>query len=99
VLVIKIVQAAAGFSSDHAGQYIRSFVPDTDEFGQGVLVTTANLNDALKFETWPAAFEFWKQQSRRCPTRTDGKPNRPLTAFTVTFESVIEQDEVKRARK
>ena len=96
MLVIKIVQAAAGFSSDHAGQYIRSFVPDTDEYGQGVLVTTANLDDALKFETWPAAFEFWKQQSRRCPLRMDGKPNRPLTAFTVTIEPIVDSKEVRK---
>jgi hypothetical protein len=31
----------------------------------------------------------WKRESTTHPTRDDGRPNRPMTAFTVT---VIEDD-------
>ena len=32
------------------------------------------------------AFELYRKISVKQPLRADGKPNRPLTAFTVSFE-------------
>jgi len=40
-----------------------------------------------------AAFECWQQVLRSRPVRPDGKPNRPLTAFTV---AIVPDGEVPR---
>jgi hypothetical protein len=70
--------------------YIKDFEPDVDALGRGHLRVTNNKGDAKQFADLEAALEFWKQQSKRLPLRPDGKPNRPLTAFTITFERTDE---------
>jgi hypothetical protein len=32
--------------------------------------------------------DLWQRPSTEVPLRPDGRPNRPLTAFTVEFETV-----------
>lgn len=52
----------------------------------GIVEITDNPARAL---TWPdkeSAFEAWRRQSTSVPLRTDGRPNRPLTAFTIAIE-------------
>ena len=50
---------------------------------------TPDINEALQFTSFNAAFQFYNRQSVREPLRTtDGMPNRPLTAFDVIFESL-----------
>jgi hypothetical protein len=83
---ILIVESALGYSTEHDGRYIVSFEPDVDELGRGRLVTTPNVEEARDWPDPSAAFEFWRQRSKRVPLRPDGKPNRPLTAYTVMFE-------------
>ena len=51
--------------------------------GRGVLVDTPDQARATVFPSAFDALEYWKRQSTRRPLRDDGKPNRPLTAFTV----------------
>lgn len=67
--------------------WVVSFDPDVHGEGYpyptGNLVTTIDPADALPFDTFSSAFEFARQQSTVFPTRPDGEPNRPLTAFTV----------------
>jgi len=56
--------------------------------GMGQVKFTA---DPAQARSWPhavAAFEAWRQVSPTMPTRPDGRPNRPLTAFTITPEEV-----------
>ena len=36
--------------------------------------------------TFEEAFELYRKISVKQPLRADGKPNRPLTAYTVNFE-------------
>jgi hypothetical protein len=48
------------------------------------LVTTGELEHATRYTT-TEAFELWRSVDPRNPTRADGKPNRPLTAFTVNI--------------
>jgi len=45
--------------------------------------TTDKIEEARHFENAGEALLFWSTQSRVKPRRPDGKPNRPLTAFTV----------------
>lgn len=51
--------------------------------GTGQMCVTTDPERALGFDTAEEALEFWKTPSRTVPLRDDGRPNRPLTAFTV----------------
>lgn len=51
--------------------------------GRGNTVLTPNVEEALKFESNADALMFWRQESRSVPLRDDGRPNRPMTMFTV----------------
>ena len=44
---------------------------------------------ARRFDTSAAAVMCWGQQSTLVPLRDDGKPNRPLTAWTVTIKEIL----------
>ena len=49
---------------------------------------TGDISLAKKFD-FMSAWNLYMTQSRSLPFRpTDGKPNRPLTAFTVAFENM-----------
>jgi hypothetical protein len=63
----------------------RGFIKSYDDTpcGRGHVVFTPHVEKALRFESAGAAMEFWRTRSKTVPTRPDGKPNRPLTAFTV----------------
>jgi len=69
------------------GYYIKSHDPDAFN-GLGHLVTTMDRDKAKTFSSLEAAVRFYKQQSTVRPLRPDGKPNRPLTAYTISLERV-----------
>lgn len=54
--------------------------------GHGWFETTDDRAQALRFPDSLAAMLAWKTQSTTRPLRPDGKPNRPLTALTVSIE-------------
>lgn len=56
--------------------------------GQGFAVFTNDKAMAKRFDNVVEALAFWQTQSKTVPLRPDGKPNRPLTASTITFENV-----------
>ncbi|MFL5302733.1 MAG: hypothetical protein ACJ79R_20575 [Anaeromyxobacteraceae bacterium] len=64
------------------GQYLARFDPEAHG-GDGYVEGTKDPSRALRFESWEAAFHCWQRQSVSKPLRGDGKPNRPLSAFTV----------------
>lgn len=87
-VVIRAVQLE-GFvmtgRGDVKGGYLEAF--DVDAFnGGGDATFTDDKEKAIKFRDLAHAFETWKTQSKVRPLRADGKPNRPLTAFSITFE-------------
>ena len=43
---------------------------------------------AIHFEDMGQAFACWKRTSSIRPFREDGQPNRPLTAYHISFETV-----------
>lgn len=51
---------------------------------------TDDVKQALKFDTFLDAANAWKTTSRKRPFRDDGKPNRPLTAYSVSIERIDE---------
>lgn len=56
--------------------------------GHGLLTVTKKRDEAKVFESGMEAMEFWRKQSVTKPLRPDGKPNRPLTAFTISIEGL-----------
>lgn len=83
--VMKAVGFANGKHCPHAGQYLEFF--DFDRFdGEGFGQFTKDRSKALTFANPGEALKFWKTTSKVRPRRPDGKPNRPLTALSVTLE-------------
>lgn len=67
--------------------YLASYDADSDG-GRGRCTVTLNPAEAMSFENMTQAMEVWRTQSKVRPLREDGKPNRPLTAFTVELVQV-----------
>jgi hypothetical protein len=62
-----------------------------DSAGYGRLSLTGSPARALAFRDTAEAMAFWTQVSKTVPVRdTDGKPNRPLTVFTVSVSPLPE---------
>jgi hypothetical protein len=76
--------ATAGVPSapELEGQYLESFDVEAHD-GRGTATWTLDVGSAMKFEDLVSAIEAWQTQSRLRPLREDGRPNRPLTAFSV----------------
>jgi hypothetical protein len=79
---IRIVHLATGQPSGADGQWVKSYTPD-GHGGRGDLLLTENKHEAKVYANAAAAMEEWRRVSSTHPTRPDGKPNRPMTAFTV----------------
>lgn len=57
-------------------------------FGKGDDGWTPDLAKAKRFPSFEAAVACWEAQSTLVPRRSDGKPNRPMMAYTVTIKEV-----------
>ena len=84
ILLIGLVN---GQATREGGRYVRTYDPSGNR-GQGSFTTTEDTVDALQFGTETEAFEKWREPYG---LRADGRPNRPLTAFTMTIEEVGER--------
>ena len=69
------------------GQYLVSYDVEAHD-GRGTAEFSESLYEAMRFPTAMAAILAWKTQSTVCPLREDGRPNRPLTAFTMEPRAV-----------
>ena len=52
------------------------------------VVTTPDIYAAKHFTDYAEFHKVWTLVDNRNPVRPDGKPNRPLTAFSVTTEFI-----------
>lgn len=77
-----MVGFANGEPSAYDGQYLERFDPEY-EGGLGRVWTTSDPNKAKLFDNAADALLLWKTQSQTNPLRSDGKPNRPMTALTI----------------
>jgi hypothetical protein len=77
--------SAAISNSVEMGEYLEWSDPDANN-GKGDEGWTTDINKAKKFPSFTAAMECWTEQSSVKPYRPDGKPNKPLTAWSVTVE-------------
>jgi len=83
--VIRCIEYADGRVSPAEGMYLKSFDPDAYD-GMGHAEWTPNRWEAMQFTKPFGALNTWRQQSTVRPFRSDGKPNRPLTAYSVVIE-------------
>lgn len=83
--VIRVVGDALGRPTEHDGCYLVDYDVDARD-GRGEITTSPHPDEARRFDDGGAALEAWRTVSTVSPTRPDGKPNRPLTAFTVSIE-------------
>lgn len=72
-----------GSGSSPTGQYLKSYDPEAHD-GRGWAEWTVDLDEARRFDSSIEIFECWKQVPKARPVRDDGRPNRPLTAFSIT---------------
>jgi hypothetical protein len=73
------------------GLAVNAYVVDCDvdaHDGQGHCDLTEYLDKARRFDQFSEAIQYLKRQSTVCPLRFDGRPNRPLTAFTCAIKPV-----------
>lgn len=89
--VMRLIACSSG-PTPFDGQFLKEYDPERDGSDyRGMvmnthLVTTLNPQDAMKFEHPGAAWDLWQLTCQRNPIRWDGKPNRPLSAFTISVE-------------
>jgi hypothetical protein len=81
--------AAAAAGRLVRGAYLQSSDPDGHD-GMGHEVWTFDLAKAQQFATFSDAMACWMAQSRVRPIRSDGRPNRPMTAYSVQPEKIDE---------
>lgn len=79
----------------HAGKYMKNYDPNFQpnpgkpQEQSGLVGVVTKKEDALTFETPLGAFLCWRQRSTTFPTRADGKPNCPATAYTIEIVKVL----------
>jgi hypothetical protein len=69
------------------GNYLEWSDPNAN-FGKGDDRWTPDPAKAKRFPTRDAAMECWRARSTLVPTRPDGRPNRPMTAYSVSAEEL-----------
>ena len=77
----------AGEDTFPGAVYLEAY--DVDAFGgRGHSALTTDPTKALMFADPGDVLQAWREQSTVRPLRPDGKPNRPLTSYTITPERV-----------
>lgn len=87
VIRIRWLEGSFTIGDNVEGSYVKWYDPDAFG-GRGDMKATTKIEEAKKFTHAGAAMEFYRQVSTVRPLRNDGRPNRPLTAFTVSIENV-----------
>ncbi len=85
--VIKCWGPAYSLDPQIDGEYLRSFDPEAHD-GRGDATFTSDIRQAMVFPDAVAAIKCWQTQPKTRPLRDDGRPNRPLTSFSASFENV-----------
>ena len=80
--IIRIVGLATSETTSADGMYVTEYTPDGND-GQGMLTLTPHRHAAKRYSSKADAMAQWMAVSRTHPTRPDGKPNRPMSAFSV----------------
>ena len=88
--VLKILAVSDGEGSHlplSGPVYLKSY--DIEAYnGRGSAEWTRDKNTAMQFVSFTHAVGAWNTQSKIRPLRDDGKPNKPLTSFTIEVEEL-----------
>jgi len=85
VIKLEKLEGIAVVQSADVGTWLKSYDPEAYD-GRGDVQATTNRDEAMRFDSLQEAHELWKRQPKARPLRDDGKPNRPLSAFTIRVE-------------
>jgi hypothetical protein len=91
--VVKIIGLATGGGTPFDGQYLVDYDPDQPGYapnGEVMLVHLATSPDITKAKRFETLRDIQAERGRFPkdePLRPDGRPNRPLTAFTISIEN------------
>jgi hypothetical protein len=83
--VMRAIAFANGVPCPHAGQWLEDFDFEAHG-GQGYGTFTADKSRAKTFDNFGDAAAFWNTISKTTPRRPDGRPNKPLTALSVSID-------------
>lgn len=83
--IIRCLGYANGAPCNVLEAMLKAYDPEF-KHGLGKADWTYDVRRAMKFKDHTAAWELWHKTSKTRPKRPDGQPNRPLTAFNVSFE-------------
>jgi hypothetical protein len=85
---IKLIGRADGIASVRDGKWLVSCDVDARD-GAGEIMYSPIEDMARTFESAGDAMAYWQRTSTVHPVRlSDGKPNKPLTAYTVEISKV-----------
>lgn len=77
-------------ATGHDGRWLVEYDPGRDGWDPVLqvpmlahVVSTGDASQARRFPSAQAVHECWTQVDPRQPVRWDGRPNRPLTAYTI----------------
>lgn len=75
------------------GKFLKSYDPDWQPEGysgpqSGRAEWTDDITEAIQFPDKISAYRLWRAESKTVPRRADGRPNRPLTVYSITVAPV-----------
>lgn len=82
-VIVNAGAAILGPADPHIGEYLAAYDPDAHD-GRGRVTWTADPAQAMVFASGVDAWTCWRSTSTVQPLRPDGRPNRPLTAYTIS---------------
>jgi hypothetical protein len=88
--VLKILAVSNGegsFLPMPESVYLKSYDIEAHN-GRGSAEWTRDKDKAMQFVSLTHAASAWNTQSKIRPLRDDGKPNKPLTSFTIEVEEL-----------
>lgn len=91
-MIVIVNQGLMGSAINHTdesdvGSYLERYDPNY-MLGDGAAWWTPDIDKAQRFADLTEAWECWRQTSTIKPLRADGLPNRPLTAYSITFKDI-----------
>lgn len=74
--------------------FLQAFDVDAHD-GQGSAAVVEDPMAAMKFDTQSDVLAAWQRESTVKPVRDDGRPNKPLSAYTIEPRLMVFPDEKK----
>lgn len=94
--VVRILGLVVGGPTAFDGKFLKEYDPGRQGFdpdGRPMtahVVVTDDIEEAMKFESMTEFHMLYRAVDPDNPMRPDGRPNRPLTAFTVEVTKIEE---------